>query len=103
MAGGGGVYRGGHDQAEPAGLCLVHALDEIGQRPVAGIDPVVVRDVVAVVAAGSRLKGREPQGVDAQALEVVEAAAEPLEVAAAVAVAVEEGLDVEAVEDGVLV
>src|SRR4029079_14500456 len=44
-----------------------------------------------------------PERVDAQALDVVEPACEPLEVAAAVAVAVHERLDVQAVEDGVLV
>src|SRR5262249_34951294 len=62
-----------------------------------------VGDVVAVVASRRRLERGEPERVDAQALEIVEPATEPFEIAAAVAVAVHERLDVEAVDDGVLV
>ena len=83
---------------------LVHELDEVAERPVARVDAVVVGDVVAVVAVRASAGTAPSQThVDAEALEVVEPAAQPLEVADAVAVGVQERLDVEAVDDRVLV
>ena len=61
---------------------LVHELDEVAERAEARVDAVVVGDVVAVVAPRRRLERRQPERVDAEALEVVEPAGEPLEVAA---------------------
>src|SRR3954447_14215761 len=87
------------DAAAPG---LVDELDEVAQGPVARVDAVEVGDVVAVVAGRARLGGGQPHRVDAEAVEVVEPAGEPCEVAAAVAVVVEEGLDVDAVDDGIL-
>src|SRR5689334_17892154 len=89
--------------ADAAALGLSHELDEVAARAEPRIDAVVVRNVVAVVAARRRLEGREPHRVDAERLEVVEPPAQALEVAAAVAACVEERLDVEAVDDRVLV
>jgi hypothetical protein len=80
----------------------VHELDEVAERAVPAVDAVVVGDVVAVIAVRRRLERSEPERVDAEALEVVEPAAQPLEVAAAVAGGVHERLDVQAVDDGVL-
>ena len=91
------------EDAHAALIAGVGELDEVAEGAVAGIDVVVVGDVVAVVAHGRGLEGHEPDGGDAEALEVVEAAHEAAEVADAVAVGVHEGADVEAVEDGVLV
>ncbi len=42
--------------------------DEIPEGAVAGVDLVVVRDVIAVVAAGGALKGHQPDRRDAQSL-----------------------------------
>src|SRR5690606_20245133 len=56
-----------------------------------------------VVAARGLLEGCEPQAGDAQSVQVIEPAAQPFEVADAVAVRVHEGADVQAVDDGVLV
>src|SRR3954447_3877859 len=91
------------DHADAAAVRLAHELDEVPRRAEPGGDVVVVADVVAVVAQRAGLERRQPERIDAEALEVVEPAGEPLEVATAVAVAVHERLDRQAVDDGVLV
>ena len=100
----GGVIDHEIDQhANATAARLVHELDEVAARAEARVHAVEVGDVVAVVAARRRLERCKPDRVDAEALEVVESPRQPLEVAAAVAVCVEERLDVEAVDDCVLV
>src|SRR5690348_15855208 len=89
--------------ADAAAVRLTHELDEVVARAEPRIDSVVVADVVAVVAPRRRLEGRQPDRVDAQRIEVVETPRESLEVAASIAVRIEECLDVEAVDDRVLV
>ncbi len=73
------------------------------ERAVAGVDVGVIGDVVAVVPQGRGVEGQQPDGGDAQVLEVVEPLGQAAEVADAVAVAVLEGADVDLVDDGVLV
>src|SRR5690606_2090191 len=58
--------------------------------------------VVAVVAHRRGIERHQPDGVDAQVLDVVQPAGQPAEVADAIVVAVEERLDVGLVDDGVL-
>src|SRR5207248_6893509 len=89
--------------ANAATVGLVHEFDKVPARAEARIDAEVVGDVVPVVAARRRLERREPDRVDAEALEVVEPPAQPFEVAAAVAVRVDVRLDVDAVDERVLV
>src|ERR671910_125844 len=60
--------------------CLVDELDEVAERAEPRVDPVKVGDVVAVVPVRRRLAGLQPECIDAQALQVVEPAAESLEV-----------------------
>ena len=79
-----------------------HDLDELAQRAQPGIDAVEVADVVAVVLVGRRVERHEPQRGHADSGQVVDALDQPGEVAHAVAVPVEERLDVEAVHDPVL-
>ena len=74
-------------------------LDEVAVAAEPRVDAVEVGDVVAVVAVGARVEGHQPQARHAEVGEVVDALREPGEVADAVAVAVEERLDVEAVDD----
>ena len=72
-------------------------------RAVLRVDVVIVGDVVAVVLARRRVEGQQPDGVDAEILDVVELADQPAKVADAVVVAVEERADVHFIHDGVLV
>jgi hypothetical protein len=67
------------------------------------MDSAVVGDVVAVVAARAGVERQQPQGIDAQRSNVVESLDQTGEVADAVVVRVEEGLEVQLVDDRVLV
>ena len=77
-------------------------LDEVAERAQPRVDAVEVGDVVAVVAVGRRVEGHQPDAGDAEPAQVVDLLGEAAEVAAPVAVAVDVGLDVQAVDDGVL-
>jgi hypothetical protein len=48
------------DDADAALAAAVGELDEIAERSIARIDAILVRDVVAVVPAGRRLKRHQP-------------------------------------------
>ncbi len=74
-------------------------LDEVAEAAEPPVDAVEVDDVVAVVAVGRRVDGHQPQAGDAERRQVVEPLREALQVTGAVAVGVEVGLDVEAVDD----
>ncbi len=87
------------DDADAAITGGAQQLDEIAMRAQPRIDPVEVGDVVAVVAVGARVERHEPQARHAEVGEIVDALREAGEVAHPVAVAVEERLDVEAVDD----
>ena len=89
--------------ADAALLGAVGELDEVAERAVARIDAVVVGDVVAVVALGGGLERHQPDGGDAEAVQIIEAAHQPLEIADAVAVGVHVGADRQAIDDRVLV
>ena len=91
------------DHAQPPLVRGGEERREVVHRAVHRVDAVVVGDVVAVVAEGRRKGGQQPQRVDAERFEVIELARQPPEIADAVAVAVEERLDVELIDDGVLV
>ena len=74
-------------------------LDEVAVGAQPRVDAVEVGDVVAVVAVGRGVDRHQPEAGDPELGEVVDALRQPGQVAAAVAVPVEEGLDVEAVDD----
>jgi hypothetical protein len=76
---------------------------EIGQRAVAGMDVLVVRDVVAVVFERGWVERQQPQTVDSQRLEVLQLLRDTGKISDAVVGAVEERADVCLVDDGVLV
>ena len=76
---------------------------EVVERAVAGMDAAIVGDVVAVVFERRGEKGQQPDARDAERLHVIELLREALEVADAVVVAVEEGLDVDLIDDRVFV
>ena len=79
-----------------------HQLDEVAVGPETRVDTEEVGDVVAVVLAGGRVEGHEPKACHAEVEEVLDALGHAADVAGAVTVPVVEGLDVCAVEDGVL-
>ena len=66
----------------------------------ARVDAVEVGDVVPVVAVRRRVERHQPEARDAQLGQVVDPMGQPVHVAHAVAVPVQERLDVEAVDNG---
>ena len=60
------------DHADAALLGAVCEFDKIAHRPEGRIDGVVVGNVVAIVLAWRLLKRHQPDGGDAQAMQVVE-------------------------------
>ncbi len=75
---------------------------EVGEGSVLGIDGFVVGDVVAEVDLRRGVHGGDPDGVDAEGLEVVEALGDAVEVADAVSVGVLKAAGVDLVDYGVL-
>ena len=92
---------GDHPQAAP--VRLVDQPPGVLERAVGRVDGAVVGDVVAVVAQRRGVERQQPDRRDAQLLDVVELGDHALEIADAVAVGVEERLDVGLVDDRVLV
>src|SRR5262249_51559025 len=85
---------------------LVRLVDEalgVLERAVLGMDGGVFRDVVAVVEPRRGIEGQQPDRIDAQIGDVVELGDQAGEVADAVVVGIEERLDVQLIDDGVLV
>ena len=85
---------------------LVEANQEaakILQCSVAGMDGIVIGDVVTVVAQRRREEGHEPYRADPQFLEVVELLFEPLKIADSVPVAVVESADVHLIDNRIFV
>ena len=91
------------DDLQPAAVRLRDELAEVLQRAVVGVHVGVVGDVVAIVAHRRRIERQQPERVDAELLDVVEALRQASEVADAVAVGVVERLDVHLIDDRVLV
>jgi hypothetical protein len=76
---------------------------EVVEHAVTWMHVLVVGDVVPVVLERRGKERQQPQARDAEAVQVIELLREALKIAYAVVVAVEEGLDVRLIDDGVLV
>ncbi|MNX90728.1 hypothetical protein D3C86_1227880 [compost metagenome] len=100
---GGVVHHQLRDDAQSPGMRRTDQLAHVGDGAVVGMHAAVVRDVVAVVPARRGVEGQQPDGVDPQAGDVVQLGDQPGKVAHAIAVRVEEGLDVQLIDDGILV
>jgi hypothetical protein len=81
---------------------LGHQPVKVLQRAVLRVDVLVVGDVVAEIHLRRGINGREPDGVDAQFLQVVEPRGNAVQVADAVSVRVLKTARVDLVDDGVL-
>ncbi len=91
------------DHAQAPLVRLAEEDAEIVQRAVAGVDALVIGNVVAVVFPRRGVEGQQPDGVDPQVLQVIELAGQAAEITDAVLVGVAKGADVELVDDGVFV
>ncbi len=91
------------DDADVAALGLLDDDLQVGDGAHVRVNVHVVGDVVAVVFAGRRTQGQQPDGRDAEVFDVVELGGEPCEIADAVPVRVVERARAELVDDRVLV
>ena len=85
-----------------AGVCAVQQLREVIDRAEDGFNAGVVGHVVAEIVHGRGVDGREPEGVDVNALEVIEALDNALQIADAIAGAILKRARVDLVNDGLL-
>src|SRR5690349_3779269 len=76
---------------------------EVAQRAVAGVDAVVVGDIVAVVAMRRGLERHQPDGCHAQSVQIVQPSRETAKVADAIAVSVHVSANGQTIDDRVLV
>ena len=83
-------------------MSLRHQAIERGKIAEVGMDAAVVADVVAPVLERRRVDGIQPDGVDAERLEIVEMRGDAVEVADAVAVRVGKRARIDLIEDGAL-
>src|SRR5689334_19120442 len=91
------------DYSQAAAMRLAQKSLELGQGPAVGMNLQVAGDVVAVIAHRRRVKRQQPEGIDAERLEIIQLRGEARKIADTVAVAVVERTDAEFVEDGVLI
>ena len=100
---GGVIHHHLDDHPQTAIVRAVQECLEILESAVAGMNGVIIRDVIAIIAKRRGIKGQQPDGVDAQLLQIIEALRQARKVADAVAVAVIERAHVQLVNDGVFV
>ena len=90
-----------HDDADIALASFGDEVVEVGHGSVGGVDGGVVGDIVAVVDAGRGIHRSDPDGVDAEGLQIVEAGGDAFDVADAVAVGILKTARVDLVENRV--
>jgi hypothetical protein len=91
------------DHTQPALMRRGKEGAEVIERSVVRVDVEIIRDVVAVIAQGRRIKREQPDRGHAQFLEIIEFLDQPAEIADAVAVAVVKRLYMQFVNDRVFV
>ena len=83
-----------HDEVYVPFFGLGQQLVEVGHGPEAGVDVIIVGNVVALVRHGRGIDRTEPDDVHAQLLQIVQLADDAAEVADAVSVGVAEALGI---------
>src|SRR5262249_41576868 len=73
---------------------------EIAKRPEERIDIDIVGDVIAEVSHRRRVDRRQPDRVDPEPAQIIDALEDPTEVADTIAVAVLEGAGIDLIDDG---
>src|SRR5687768_13486734 len=69
----------------------------------AWVDAVIVRDIIAVVFVRGWLKGSEPERINAECMQIIQAQLQAFEVTVTIAVGIHKSFQIKAVNDGVLV
>jgi len=92
-----------HDDAYTSLVRPVRKFDEIAQRAVARIHPVIVRDIISIVAAGRRLKRHQPDRRNPEPVQIVQTAHEPLEIADSVPIGIHKSADGKTIDHRALI
>jgi hypothetical protein len=82
---------------------LPSELHKIAQRSQLRINTVVVSNVIAIVSMRRWVKRHQPDAIDAQTSNVIEAIDQPDKVSNSVSVSIHVHFDIEAVDDGIFV
>ena len=90
-----------NDDLDASGVRLGGESPGVVEGAESGIDVAVVDDVVAAVEQRRRVPGADPDGVDAESLEMIESVDDAVDVAGAVAVRVGEGAGIHLIDDAV--
>jgi selenophosphate synthetase-related protein len=91
------------NHAKPPAMRLAQKFSEIFQSAIIAMDVVVIGDIVSIIFEGGRIKRQEPYCGYTEIFKIVQFLRQTFEVSHAVIVAIEVGLDVKLVDDGVLV
>ena len=91
------------DDAEPSLSTSFGEFDKISQRTIAGIDSIVVGDVVTIVATRRRLEWKEPDCCYAESLQVIEPTEQALKITDAVGVGIEVSSNRQAIDNCIFV
>src|ERR1700733_10270471 len=93
------VYDEVDEDANAALRAAMGELDEVAKRAISRIDAVIVGDVIAIVLAGRWLERHQPDRGDTEALQIIQPAQQPLEIADAAAVGVHVGAAGQTIHD----
>src|SRR6516225_324581 len=89
------------DNAQIAAMCLAHECLEIGHPPIGRVDVLVIGNVVAVVAQWRGIERQQPQRGDPEIVQIIELAAQPVEIANAVVISIKERFYVQLIDNRV--
>ncbi len=76
---------------------------QVSNLPVCRIEMVIVGYIIAVIPLRGRVEGQQPNGGDAEVLQIVEFFNKPFDIPDTITIAIEKGLDVKLVNDGILI
>ena len=91
------------DDAQLAAMRLADEGLEVRHPPERRVDVLVIGDVVAVVAQWRGVERQQPQGSDPEILQIIELAAQALEIADPVVIGIKERLHMQLIDDRIAV
>src|SRR5690606_31679962 len=75
-----------HQDFDATLVGVFHKFHEITAGAMSGIHPVIVRNIIASILVGGRLKGRKPDRIDSQSVQIVEPAGQSYKITYAVTI-----------------
>ena len=91
------------DHLEAEAVRLVQHVAKIVEGAELRVHVLIVGNVIAVILERRGIEGHQPDGVDAQVADVLQLGGQAFEVADAIVIGIEEGLDVDLIDDGIFI